>query len=188
MPIRRKMCRRYNDSGHAHALTFSCFHQRPYLARDRARKWFIDALHSALDKHCFHLWAYVIMPEHAHLVVWPTEHEYSISAFLASVKISVTRRASHYLETEAPQFLLKIGGDRQRQAFHFWQRGGGYDRNVTEPATIWSEIEYVHLNPVRRGLCTRPADWSWSSAADYLALRVGPVRIDRESLPQTPEG
>src|SRR5436309_21728 len=40
-----------------------------------------------------------------------------------------------------------------------------------------------HGTPVRRGLCEKPEDWLWSSAADYAGIRVGPLRLDRESLP-----
>ena len=65
----------------------------------------------------------------------------------------------------------------------FWQRGGGYDRNLFEPATVYTEIEYIHNNPVRRGLCAKPEDWYWSSAADYAGVRVGPLTLDRQSLP-----
>ena len=70
----------------------------------------------------------------------------------------------------------------------FWQRGGGYDRNLTEPHTIWAEIDYLHMNPVRRGLRERAVDWHWSSAADYLAVRQGPWVLHPESLPRTPVG
>jgi putative transposase len=65
----------------------------------------------------------------------------------------------------------------------FWQRGGGYDRNIVTPKTAYLEIDYIHHNPVRRGLCVHPADWIWSSAADYAGVRSGPLTIDRESLP-----
>ena len=67
--------------------------------------------------------------------------------------------------------------------YRFWQRGGGYDRNIVEPDTALKQVEYIHFNPVRRGLCTRPEDWLWSSAADFSGERTGPLRIDRESLP-----
>ena len=65
----------------------------------------------------------------------------------------------------------------------FWQRGGGYDRNLVAPRTVHTQIEYIHRNPVRRGLCAKPEDWHWSSAADYAGFRLGPLMIDRESLP-----
>jgi REP-associated tyrosine transposase len=65
----------------------------------------------------------------------------------------------------------------------FWQRGGGYDRNVTEAAAVHQQIDYIHNNPVRRGLCGKPDEWLWSSAGDHAGIRTGPLAIDRESLP-----
>jgi hypothetical protein len=78
----RKTCRRFNDVGHAHFLTFSCYHRQPFLSRDRSRQWMLDAIARAREQYDFHLWAYVIMPEHVHLLIWPARREYSISAIL----------------------------------------------------------------------------------------------------------
>jgi putative transposase len=33
-------------------------------------------------------------------------------------------------------------------------------------------IDYIHLNPVRRGLVERASDWKWSSAAWFEDLEV----------------
>jgi len=44
----------------------------------------------------------------------------------------------------------------------FWQRGGGYDRNFWSPKHTWQTIDYIHANPVVRGLCAGNVDWSWS--------------------------
>ena len=180
----RKLCQRYNDPGHAHFLTYSCFHRQPFLSRDRVKGWLCDALTRGLDEHEFHLWAYVVMPEHLHLVVYPTTAMYDISSFLKSTKQSVALKAVAHVRTTAPEFLvhMKDGQGRRR----FWQRGGGYDHNLWTWERIWDKIDYIHANPVRRGLCNRPADWIWSSAADYLALRQGPLRIDRTYLPPDP--
>ena len=185
-----KRCKRYNDPGHAHELTFSCFHRQPFLLGDRARQWFVDAVQLARTKHAFHLWAYVIMPEHAHLLIWPTTPSYSTSKILSTIKQSVSRNALHHVRKNAPHFLLRME-DRQPNGdvhYRFWQRGGGYDRNSTEPTTIWNQIDYIHTNPTRRGLCLRPEDWYWSSAGFYAGVRMEPLTIDRESLPRTKEG
>ena len=145
----------------------------------------IDAVDRARDKHRFHVWAYVIMPEHAHLLLWPTEVAYDISDTLSSIKQSVAKRAVVYVRHEAPAFLAQMKDRQPTGKVHhrFWRRGGGYDRNVVEPDTAWKEIEYLHDNPVRRGLVARAEEWLWSSAADYAALRDGPLRIDWESVP-----
>ncbi len=62
--------------------------------------------------------------------------------------------------------------------YRFWQRGGGYDRNVIEPATLEMMIEYSHNNPVRRGLVEKPTDWIWSSARFYSGDRRVPLLMD----------
>jgi len=70
-----------------------------------------------------------------------------------------------FLEKNTPQWLPKITrrrrGSRERV---YWQSGGGYDWNIEEPGTLRTIIDYVHLNPVRRGLVARATDWRWSSA------------------------
>jgi hypothetical protein len=52
-----------------------------------------------------------------------------------------------------------------------------------EPNTIYEQITYIPNNPVGRELCETPEDRTWSSAADYSGVRIGPLRVDRESLP-----
>jgi putative transposase len=185
-----KKCKRYNDRGHAHELTFSCFHHQPFLSGDHARNWLADAIEKARGRHSFHVWAYIVMPEHVHLLVWPTRANYDISKILATIKLSVTRKAIRHVELTAPHFLSRMkdmqpNGDAH---YRFWQRGGGYDRNAIEPVTIWHQIEYIHANPVRRGLCDQAIDWYWSSAGIYAGLRSGPIAVDRESLPRTKMG
>lgn len=40
-----------------------------------------------------------------------------------------------------------------------------------------SMIDYIHMNPVRRGFCEAPDEWKWSSAASFLGGEV-PIRVD----------
>jgi putative transposase len=184
----RKRCRRENAPGHAHALTFTCFRNQPFLSGDRARGWMIEAIRLACGTHEFHLWAYVLIPEHVHLLVRPCRPLYDVSAYLTTLKQSVAKRAVRFVRQHAPGFLGRMTDHQPsgRTAIRFWQRGGGYDRNVYEPSYLWQVIDYIHANPVRRGLCQRPEDWIWSSAADYAGTRRGYLDLDRASLPDDP--
>ena len=90
-----------------------------------------------------------------------------------------------HVRRHAAGFLTRMA-DRQPSGkvhYRFWQRGGGNDRNIFDPVTVCEQIEYIHNNPVRRGLCEKAEDWLWSSAADYAGVRVGPLRLHRDSLP-----
>jgi putative transposase len=183
-----KTCKAIDASGEAHALTFSCYRRQAFLSRDRSRLWTIDAIRRAVLEYKFHLWAYVLMPEHVHLLVCPIEAAYSTSALLRSIKKSVANRAVRFVHEKAPEFLDRMA-DRQPNgsiAHRFWQRARGYDRNIVSPRYVWETIDYIHANPVRRNLCERPEDWVWSSARDYARVGVGPLPIDFASLPEDP--
>ena len=181
-----KTCTRYNIPGHAHYLTFSCFHGQPFLSKPRSCQWLVDAIARAKKLHEFHLWAWVIMPEHVHLLVWPRRKLYSISAILQSIKKPVTNKALHFVDTFTPAFAARMvdrqpNGDLSRR---FWQRGGGHDRNIYSAEEVWEKIDYIHKNPFRRGLVARAQDWQWSSAQEYTGDRPAPLlALDRESLP-----
>jgi putative transposase len=180
-----KTCRRYNTPGDAHSLTFNCFHAQAFLSKDRTRLWLIDSLNKARELLEFDIWAYVIMPEHCHILIFPRLPTYSISRILEAIKLPVTRRAKSYLEHTAPDALRMMRDEQPNGevAYRFWQRGGGHDRNLYEPEAIHAEIEYHHSNPVRRGLVARAEDWLWSSAAWYAGVRDVPLVPDVESIP-----
>jgi putative transposase len=160
-PPKRKRVHSYNEPGHAHELTFSCFHGLQLLSKDRTRQWFISAMRCARRDLKLDLWAYVIMPEHVHVLLWPRESTYEIRKVRTALKAPVTHRALRFLRSTAPQFLEKLKDVQPSGDVHyrFWQRGGGYDRNVFEAATLLQMIEYIHNNPVRRGLVEKPTDW-----------------------------
>jgi len=180
-----KTCRRYNTPGDAHSLTFNCFHAQAFLSKVRTCLWLIDSLCKARESQGFDIWAYVIMPEHCHVLIFPRLPTYSISRILEVIKLPVTRRAKSYLEHTAPESLRMMRDEQPngQEAYRFWQRGGGHDRNLFEPESIHAEIEYIHNNPVRRGLAARAEDWPWSSAAWYAGAREVPLAPDAGSIP-----
>jgi len=166
------------------SLTFSCYKRFPFLSRDRSRRWFVEALSEARTRWPVDLWAYVIMPEHVHLLVAPRE-VVEVGRFVGAVKEQVSRTAISWMEAHAPQWLSRItvreGKTIRRR---FWQPGGGFDRNVDSDRALLSIIAYLHQNPVRRGLVSRPEEWEWSSARWYGGDRNVPLPMD-PTLPTT---
>jgi putative transposase len=176
----RKRRRRYDEVGQPRELTFCCYQRRPFLDRDRPRQWLVEALGGARVRWPIDLWAYVVMPEHVHLLVCPRERGAIVSGFLREVKEAVGRKAVAAIKREAPEWLNRITvheGNRERH--RFWQPGGGYDRNVIERSTLDRVVDYLHANPVRRGLVGRPEDWEWSSARWYAGHSPVALEMDR---------
>ncbi len=169
-PPHRKQVRHFDEPGHVHELTFSCYRRRPLLVEDRVRVVFCEALGRAIQKHEFRLLAFVVMPEHVHPLVHPRTVRSQISELLFAIKRPSSHRIKMYFRQTAPEILHSLT-IRQRpgvEAFRFWQEGPGYDRNLTTSQTILAAIDTIHLNPVRRGLCERAIDWKWSSARDHI--------------------
>ena len=124
------------------------------------------------------------MPEHVHLLVKPAEPGPSIGRYLARVKQPVSRQVRELLARhDHDADLLRRLTVRERPGktcFRFWQEGPGYDRNLHSSRAIEASLDYLHENPVRRGLCRRAVDWRWSSARFY---REEPPCRQRPPLP-----
>jgi putative transposase len=169
-PGHRKRVRHYHDPGHIHELTFSCFHRRPWLTNDSWRKMLAESIDRATAGHGYRLTAFVFMPEHVHLMVYPIESANTIDTLLKAIKRPFSYLVKQLL-IESQSRLLDSLTVHQRpgiKTFRFWQEGPGYDRNLTNVPTVLAAIDYLHHNPVRRGLVKRAIDWKWSSARFYL--------------------
>jgi len=59
----------------------------------------------------------------------------------------------------------------------FWQPRF-YDFNVYSAKKKREKLEYMHANPVTRGLVQHPKDWPWSSFSFYAKGETGLVAID----------
>lgn len=122
------------------------------------------------------------MPEHVHLIVLPENPSARVADLLFAIKRPVSYRIKQDL-VDAKDPLLEKLTIRERpgkSAFRFWQEGPGYDRNILDRPTLEKMIDYVHLNPVRRGLVDHPRDWKWSSWRQY----VGEVDESDSGLPR----
>jgi len=174
----RKTLKHYNLPGHAHYLTFSCHKRMKLLTTDQTRQWFLRALQLACSKWNVGCWAYVIMPEHAHVLAYPRRETYEIENFVQTLKQSVAQKAINHFKRIRSPLLKKL--EVSPGHYQFWLNSAGYDKNVVEERAIHEIIEYIHNNPVRRELALVQMDWWWSSARAWLLGIDEPIAIDRD--------
>src|SRR3954463_11975975 len=175
----RKLVKHYHEPGDLHELTFSCYERQPLLTNDSWRQQLAGCIDAACTEVEMSLAAFVFMPEHVHLLVVPTfgtgtasgtRPEARIGQYLARIKQPFSKWVKReLLDMKSPLIdRLTVQERPGKTCFRFWQEGPGYDRNLSTPAVIQAAIDYIHMNPVRRRLVTRAADWKWSSASWYL--------------------
>jgi putative transposase len=140
--------------GHPHHVT-----QR---GNGRAQTFFSDddyALYrDLLAEHCeaagVEVWAWVLMPNHVHLVLVPGEQDGLRRALSA-----VHRRYAGHVHA------------RLKRTGHFWQ--GRFGCVAMDEAHLGAALRYIALNPVRAGLVTHATDWRWSSVHAHLGRQDG---------------
>lgn len=113
------------------------------------------------------VWAWVLMPNHVHLVLVPQDGD-GLRRALARVH----RRYAGHIHA------------RERRTGHFWQ--GRFGAVVLDEAYLGAALRYIALNPVRARLAGRPEDWRWSSVHAHLGAREDGVTAVEPVLSRYP--
>jgi len=151
---------RYQKCGVFHFITFSCYQRLPLLAGPGAYPVFEQELESVRQGYGFVVAGYVLMPEHVHLLLSETRKS-SLAIALQVLKQRTSRKLN------------------KRGELHFWQRRY-YDFNVWSEEKRVEKLRYMHRNPVKRELVSKPEDWGWSSFRHYSTGAVGTVEIESQ--------
>jgi putative transposase len=186
----RKRVKHYHQPGDMHELTFSCYHRMALLTNDDWRRRLSKHIQAAGDEHFCELVAFVLMPEHVHILMYPTLAEPDIQRYLGRIKQPFTAEIHELLEQCHSPLLRKLMVRVRpgKTCFQFWQEGPGFDRNLFSPSAIRASIDYIHNNPVERKLCQRAVDWKWSSARYYLGEPPRQQHVDLPFIHGLPPG
>ncbi len=105
---------------------------------------------------------YVLMPDHLHVVLHQEEADMLVPQLMQGFKKLTSRRCRPARYPKLP----------------LWQ--SRYD-DVPVPGSdaVRTKLEYIHANPIRRGLVEEPEDYPWSSARDYYNEEVGIIKITK---------
>jgi putative transposase len=151
---------RLQQTGQFHFITFSCYKRQPFLVTTHAKDTVEHLLEQTRNQYGLRIAAYVLMPDHIHLLT--NEPSAGTLATLLQVFKQLTARD------------LKSFQSKQ-----FWQRRY-YDFNVSSHEKYLEKLQYIHRNPVKRGLVDRPEDYRWSSFCHYATGAAGVVEIESQ--------
>jgi REP element-mobilizing transposase RayT len=117
---------------------------------------FMKTLERFKEQCAFNLYAFCLMDNHVHLLIKANQE--SIGATLQRLEVSY----SHYFN------------QKYQRCGHLFE-----SRFKSEPvetlAYFLALLRYIHLNPVKAGLCRKPADYIFSSYRAYL--KQNPTKI-----------
>lgn len=136
-----------------------------WLGDPRVASAVVEVIRRGADKlQQFQLQAYVVMPNHVHLLIIPIP---SVTKIMRGIKGISARDANRILG---------------RQGQVFWQ-DESFDHWVRSEEEFWKIKRYIENNPVRAGLAKLPEEWEWSSAGESFSRRSINL-VDRLKAPQ----
>jgi len=138
-----------------------------------------DALDEARNSGDFLLFAYVLMPDHIHVI---TDGLHKPSHVLRYMKGIASRRIIDYLKEEGfTASLEKLRHDERERHYRYslWQQETNALSLISE-AALMQKVNYIHQNPVRAGLVERAVDYRWSSVRSWARCEMEdePLRMD----------
>ena len=147
------------------------------LGTVRARNVFVNILGQVRSAYGFSIVGFVVMPEHVHLLITePRRGTPSTVMQVLKQRVSRHLRRRKRKSVSDAQMRLRFAGCQDTLA-QFWQRRF-HDFNVWSAKKRTEKLEYMHANPVKRGLVKDLRHWPWRSYAAYAGRGTALLYID----------
>ena len=171
--------------GQLQFITASTYRRTPLFLSDRFCRCFVQRLEEVRQELHFRLVGWVLMPEHFHVLIRPQPAE-TTPLVMNGLKEESAKRILKALR-ENVQFpwcqktlaRLRLPSTVHDEShYRVWQRRS-YPFNVFSEKKFNEKLDYMHNNPVVRGLVSAPRDWPWSSWRFYFLGDASLLRMDR---------
>jgi putative transposase len=143
----------------------------------------------------FNLFGYVIMPDHFHILIQPSER-YSLAQIMKYIKGNFARKYNewHYNNTQSNHCSWSLSSDynyndnvdykRDYRGWVYipvWQEGY-YETVMRAEKDVLNRLNYMHNNPVRKGLVDEPSKYEFSSWHQYFGKTREKIQIPIDKL------
>ncbi len=155
----------------------------PIFRTDKIKKIVTDALDEARRSSGILVFAYVIMPDHMHLITDGSRKSSDALRFFNG--ITAKRVIDHLKERQYQSSLEKLRQwtkDRNYK-YSLWEHHSNAFA-INNEETLMEKIHYGHQNPVRAGLVERAVDYLYSSARIWNGCRIEnePLEVDLDRI------
>jgi putative transposase len=147
-------------------FTATCLNWQPLLHAERRKDIVMDSLRFLVADQRIWLYAFVIMPNHIHLLWCKRDTWVEKNVQQMFLKYTAQQLKFSMVDNKQEEELETYKSTQCDRAYHFWERrpykSTMFNRKVAE-----QKINYIHENPVKAGLCELPEHYRYSSASFY---------------------
>jgi len=173
---------RFHIKGHVYYVTTVVYDRLPIFKRPSFIIPLYDSLNFYRHKQEFKLLGYVVMPDHVHLIIWPSG-TCTVSDIMRDYKKFTSTRLIRQAEVEGVEEWVvafrSAGRETGRSANKVWQ-DSFWDVNIYTERFLRQKLYYLHRNPVRAGLVDKPEEYVYSSYRNYVYDENWLIEIDQD--------
>jgi len=163
----------FTDQHYAYFVTWTLVDWVHLFDKVPYRQIILDSLDYLRLEKKTQLNAFVVMPSHAHAILWP-EIDVSLSDITRDFKRFTSRAISREAEKQNATDVLNIfkkarSGNRAQDisTYQVWQEGS-HPEAIFTAKFARQKMNYIHMNPVKAGLVESAEQWQYSSARAYI--------------------
>ena len=166
------------EKGSVYFITSTIVEWLPVFTSDKYFNVIINSLKYCIDQKSLKLYAYVILDNHLHMIASALE----LGDVMKSVKNYSAKLIINQLKQDHKDWLLNQLAYRKKaykktSTHQVWQEGV-HPVLISSPDIFRQKVEYIHHNPVRRGLIDRPEYWRYGSARNYIQDDHSIIEVD----------
>lgn len=158
-----------NLAGALHYVTGNCINRLTVFAESACCRAFLKELNTINQEWPSKLIAYVLMPDHFHLISNPRDGE--IREFMRDLKSQAAKAVV--------QATRRLKFPQTDEGHQVWQESFKA-MPLWSARMIWQKINYIHNNPVKAGLVKSAKDYDWSSFRSFYFQADEPLGVDPE--------
>ena len=177
--IRYSMRSRYLvlEPWRAHFVTCTIVEWLPVFTSAACCDIVVRSLAHCREQKGLRIYAWVVLDSHLHASLGAAD----LSAVLRDLKSFTAKQLLAQLSSEGRDWLLHQLRDRRAahkpNEYQVWQEGS-HPQAIMHEEMLRQKLEYLHNNPVKRGLVASPEHWRYSSAHEWLAGAQPVLRCD----------
>ena len=158
------------DNQAPHFLTCTVLNWIPLFTRPQTVNIILEALNYRQQEKSWKVYGYVVLENHLHLVAQAENLQQEVAHF----KSFTARKLIDYLqECHVERILKQLAyfrkGHKHDREYQLWEEGS-HPELIGNDLILRQKLDYIHLNPVKRGYVDDPVHWRYSSARNYAGL------------------
>ena len=160
-----------SESNRPYFLTNTIINWTPIFTRPESVQIILDSFSYMQKNEYLKIYGYVILENHLHWIAQSEDLNKEIARFKSyTAKMLINCLAESGNQKILQQFKFYKKAHKKDREHQVWEEGS-HGQLIQNEQMLRQKLDYIHLNPVKRGYVDKPEYWRYSSARNYLGQK-----------------